>query len=202
MPAWSSSYDAGWGWPATWSIQPGGESGNYLEASRTKKGSSAKVQVCPVPANTDIRISVYMRCPNYTSGGDWWMESAFRLGNHTAQDFDENAGSWTLIQKFSNAGPNGNGDTWTYYSADVNTGSNTEISIGYKLGTGRNLRPSVGWDTFRIEEVQFFGYEPLLPLDFYGRIPERGPVPGERDSSPKDRRIGQASGPRLDVFPG
>jgi hypothetical protein len=193
MPAWSSSYDGSWGFPATWSIQPGGESGNYLEASRTKKGSSTKVKVYSVPANTEITVSVFMRCPQYTSGGDYWMESGLRLGNHTAQDFDENAGAWTLIQKFSNTGTNGNGNTWTNYSVQVNTGSNTEISIGYKLGTGRNLKPTVGWDTLRIEEAQLLGYEPLLPLDFYGRIPGKGPVPNGLDSSPTDGRIGQAS---------
>jgi len=52
-----------------------------------------------------------------------------------------------------------NGATWTNYSVQVNTGTNTEISIGYKLGTGRNLRPNVGWDTLLIEESQLLGRE-------------------------------------------
>jgi hypothetical protein len=172
MPAWNSSYEGGLGiFPAVWSIQPGGDVGNHLESTRDKKGSSSKVNVYTVPANTEITVSVSMRCPEYTSRGDYWMESAFRLGNHTAQDFEENVGSWTMIQRFSDTGINGNANTWTRYSVQVNTGANTEISIGYKLGTGRNLQPIVGWDTLRIQEALLLGYGPKLPDDFQGRNP-------------------------------
>jgi len=171
MPGWSSSYEGGLGFPATWAIQPGGDVGNHLESTRDKKGSSSKVTVYTVPANTEITISIAMRCPEYTSRGDYWMESAFRLGNYTAQDFEENVGSWTIIRRFSNTGINGNGNTWTRYSVQVNTGVNTEISIGYKLGTGRNLQPIVGWDTLRIQETLLLGYGPGLPDEFPDRTP-------------------------------
>jgi hypothetical protein len=99
------------------------------------------------------------------------METALRLGNHTAQDFEENVGSWTIIQRFSDTGVNGNGNTWTRYSVQVSTGVNTEISIGYKLGTGRNLQPIVGWDTLRIQESLLLGYGPGLPDELPGRTP-------------------------------
>ncbi|MGB9587293.1 MAG: malectin domain-containing carbohydrate-binding protein, partial [Armatimonadota bacterium] len=150
MPSWSSSYDASWGSAATWSIVSGGQSGNFLQAARSSQGSSAKVLVYTVPSNTTITISVYMKCPSF--GGTYWMESAYKLGNYSAQDFDQNGGSWTLIQKFSNSGyPNGNNNTWTQYTATLNTGSNTQISIGYKLGSSGGAGPTVGWDTFKIQ---------------------------------------------------
>jgi hypothetical protein len=149
MPSWTSSFDAGWGSAASWSISSGGSPGNYLEAWRGSGGSSAKVKVYSVPSYTTITVSVKMRCPSMSN---YWMESAYRLGNHSAQDFDQNSGAWTLIKKFDSYGSgNGNGNTWTNYSKQVNTGSNTQISIGYKLGSSGNGTSSVGWDTMVIE---------------------------------------------------
>jgi len=150
MPSWNSTFNASWGSAATWSIVSGGQSGNYLQASRSSQGSSARVLVYTVPPNTTLTVSVYMKCPSF--GGTYWMESAYKLGNYSAQDFDQNSGTWTLIQKFANSGyPNGNGNTWTNYSVNVNTGSNTQISIGYKLGSSGGAGPTVGWDTFKIQ---------------------------------------------------
>ncbi|NIM50724.1 MAG: hypothetical protein GTO22_15980, partial [Gemmatimonadales bacterium] len=90
-------------------------------------------------------ISIYMRCPSF--GGTYWAECAYRLGSHTAQDFDENSGAWTMIKKFSNDGDNGNGNQWVQYSKNFNSGSNTQISVGYKLGSWGGGGPTVGWDT-------------------------------------------------------
>jgi hypothetical protein len=149
MPSWSSSYDASWGSAATWSIVSGGQSGNYLQASRSSQGSSAKVKVYTVPTNTNVTISVYMKCPSYS--GTYWVESAYRLGSYSAENFDTDSGNWTMIKKFSDSGTNGNGNVWTQYSVSVNTGSNTQISIGYKHGAYGCAGPIVGWDTFRIE---------------------------------------------------
>ena len=149
MPSWSSSFDASWGSAATWSIVSGGQSGNFLQVARGSQGSSSKVKVYTVPTNTNITVSVYMKCPSF--GGSYWMESAYRLGNYSAGDFDANSSSWTFIKKFANDGVNGNGNTWTNYSVSVNTGSNTQISIGYKLGSSGGAGPTVGWDTFRIQ---------------------------------------------------
>lgn len=39
----------------------------------------------------------------------------------------------------------------TQYSSIVNTGANTQVSIGYKLGQNGGTSPTVQWDTFRIQ---------------------------------------------------
>ncbi|GMU21914.1 MAG: hypothetical protein AMXMBFR13_20020 [Phycisphaerae bacterium] len=148
MPSWSSSFDAAWGGAASWSIVSGGQSGTCLQASRSTEGSSAKVKVYSVSPNTNYTVSVYFRCPS--SAQVYWAECAYRLGNFTAQDFDANGASWTMIKKFSNAGTNGNGDQWLQYSASFNSGSNTQISVGYKLGSSGGGGPTVRWDTLRI----------------------------------------------------
>jgi hypothetical protein len=187
MPSWSSFWDATWGSAAIWSIVSGGQTGNYLEASRASEGSSAKVKVYSVPANTDIDISVYMRCPNMSG---YWMETGYRLGNHSAQDFDGNPGAWTMIKKFdSYGGQNGNGNTWTKYTVQVNTGSDTSISVGYKLGSSGGGTLSVGWDTFRIEESQSFGKVDGPFIMLYGYL---SPNP---ESERSDGRVKHEYGP-------
>jgi len=149
MPSWSSSYDAGWGSAASWSIVGGGQSGNALQASRGSAGSSVKVKVYDIDASTDYTISIYIRCPSY--GGTYWAETAYKFGNNSANNFDDSAGSWTMIKKFANDGTNGNGDTWTQYSVNFNSGSDTQISVGYKLGSWGGGGPTVRWDTLRVE---------------------------------------------------
>ena len=120
-----------------------------MQASRTSQGSSVKAKVYTVPASTNISISCYVKCPSY-SGGTYWIETGFKLGNNTAQDFDANSGTWTQIKKFDNGGTNGNGNVWTQYTSTVNTGSNTQVSIGYKHGASGCVGPTVAWDTFAI----------------------------------------------------
>lgn len=149
MPSWSSSYDASWGSAAGWAISSGGQSGNFLQCSRGSQGSSAKAKVYTVPQNTNITVSVYAKCPSY--GGTYWMECACKLGSQTAQDFDGNPGTWTMIKKFSNDTVNGNGNTWTQYSVSLNTGANTQLTLGYKLGSSGGGGPTVGWDTMAIQ---------------------------------------------------
>ncbi len=148
MPSWSSSFDASWGNAATWSIVAGGQSGNALQAQRTGIGSSAKVKVYTITANASYTVSVYIKCPSSSS---YWAECAYKLGNNTAQDFDANAGTWTMIQKFASDGTNGNGNTWVQYSKTFNSGSNTQISVGFKLGSSSGNGPTVLWDTLRIQ---------------------------------------------------
>lgn len=148
MPAWDSSHDASWGSAAAWSIAAGGASGNFLEASRSGAGSSAKVKVFAVPSNSTVEVSVWMRCP---SGSGYWMEAACRPGRHSASDFDANPGAWALVRKFDSfGGQNGNGNTWTRYAATVSTGAATELSVGFKLGSSPGAGPTVGWDTLAI----------------------------------------------------
>jgi hypothetical protein len=150
MPSWASTFDASWGSAATWSNPAGGQSGNALQAARSSQGSSAKVQVYTISANTSYTISVYIKAPSYTSNA-YWAECAYRLGNNSASDFDNNAGAWTQIKKFSDSGTNGNGNTWTQYSATFNSGTNTQISVGFKLGASGGAGPTVLWDTLRVQ---------------------------------------------------
>lgn len=150
MPAWTSTYDAGWGSAGAWAIASGGQAGTFLQGSRSTQGSSARVSVYTVPANTNITVAAYLRCPSHA--GEYWMEFGYRLGANTAQNFDDNVSAWTLVKKFDNTGSNenGNGNTWTLYSAQLNTGSNTQISIGYKLGSFLGAAPTTGWDSLRV----------------------------------------------------
>ena len=67
-------------------------------------------------------------------------------------------------------GPNGNNDQWTYYSVETNTGSDTKISIGYKLGSSGGGTSFVGWDTFRIEYSEGYGMAPSSHSDYSGRV--------------------------------
>ncbi len=145
IPAWSSTNDASWGTAAAWAVLGGGAAGNYLACGRNTAGSSEKVLVFSVPSNATIEVAVYMRCA--ATGLSYWMESACRPGNWSAADFDANGGSWTMIKKFdSSGGQNGNGDAWTRYSLQVATGSATQLSVGFKLGSTNGGGPTVGWD--------------------------------------------------------
>jgi hypothetical protein len=149
MPSWSSSFDASWGSNANWSIDSNGHSGSCLKATRNSGGSSVKAKVYTIDANTSYTISVYMDCGS--SSNSYWYECAYKLGSNSAQDFDQNAGTWTMIQKFSNTGTNGNGGVFTQYSKTFNSGSNTQITVGYKAGSGSGSVPTIKWDTLRIE---------------------------------------------------
>src|SRR5207249_625508 len=102
--------------------------------SRAGPGSSAKVRLFTVPANTTVEVSIYMKCPS--SSANYWMECGCRAGNFAASDFDTNGAAWTMIQKFdSTGGQNGNGNTWTRYSVTISTGSSTQLSVGLKAGS-------------------------------------------------------------------
>jgi hypothetical protein len=154
MPTWTTQFFGGWGSDVTLSIESGGQDGTYMQGSRASQGSAARVRVYTVPAGTDLDLSIYMRCPTF--GGTYWHECAYKLGSHTAQDFDENSGTWTMIKKFSNAGfDNGNGDAWTQYTDSVNSGAETQISIGYKLGSSGGAGPTVGWDSFLVPDSSY-----------------------------------------------
>ena len=149
MPSWSSGYDAPWGGGAGWNIVGGGQSGNAMETSRGGQGSSSKVKVYNIDTNTNYTISIYMKHPNF--GGAYWTECACRLGNFSAQNFDSDAGNWTMIKKFDYWGVNGNGNNWTQYSVNFNSGGDTQISVGFKTGSSGGGGPTVLWDTLRVE---------------------------------------------------
>jgi len=153
MPSWTSVYDAGWGSEATWTIVGGGQSGDAMRASRSSQGSSVKAKVYALEASTDYSFSVYMRSPGDTS--TYWGECGYKLEYTTAQNFDADPGSWTMVQKFDNDGgtpsyPNGNGNVWTKYTKAFNSGTATYITVGYKLGSSGTGGPNVEWDTLRV----------------------------------------------------
>ena len=149
MPSWSSTFNASWGSAASFSINGTGQSGNSLRATRSSGGSSVRVKVYSITASTSYTISVYMRAGS--SGSTYWTECAYRLGSHTAQNFDQSSGSWTMIKKFDNGGTNGNGNTWVQYSKTFNSGSNTQISVGFKAGSSGGGYPEIRWDTLRVQ---------------------------------------------------
>jgi hypothetical protein len=102
-----------------------------------------------VPANARIEVSVAMRCPKL--GAQSWMETGFRLGSHAADDFDVSPAQWTIVRRFdSEGGQNGNGNAWAVYSAQVETGAATQLTVGFKLGSKAAAVPAVAWDTLRI----------------------------------------------------
>ncbi len=149
MPAWSSSFDATWGGAATWSIVTSGQSGNGLRATRANTGSSAKVKVYAITANRSYTATVWARCA--ATSGFWWAEAALKPGNHSAQDFDGNYATWQQIKKFEPGGTNCNGNVWTQYSTTFYSGSNTQLSVGFKLGLSSGTAPIVRWDTLRVQ---------------------------------------------------
>ena len=97
---------------------------------------------------TTYTISVYMRSPGGSSG--YWAECAYQLGSHSARDFDENGAAWSMVNKYSTSGTNGSGDEWRQYTATFNSGSHSQISVGFKLGSSGSA-PAVQWDELRIE---------------------------------------------------
>jgi hypothetical protein len=149
MPPWTTSFDASWGNAASFVIAAGGQSGNHLQATRSAQGSSTRVRVYTLQPNRNYTISVYMR--GAASSVAYWTEFAYRFGNASAQDFDQNPANWVLVQKFSNTGTNGNGDVWVRYQATFNSGANTQISIGFKSGSSGGVGPAAHWDSLLVQ---------------------------------------------------
>ncbi len=148
LPSWSSSFDATWGSAAIFSLEASGQTETALQATRTGPGSSARAQVFPLRPNTPYSISVWIRCPTF--GSPYWAECAYKLGNFSAQDFDGNSTTWTLIRKFSDTGENGNGNVWRQYTLSFNSGGSSQLSVGFKLGASTGTGPTVRWDQLAI----------------------------------------------------
>lgn len=147
MPAWKDVYNAAWGGAATWRLGPG-VTGRGLRISRASEGSSVRVLVVSVPANSVVDLSAFLRCPRF--GGDYWVEVGYRLGGHSAADFDVRPQSWTVLKKFDPQGENGNQDRWVRYVHKVQTGTFRQITLGFKLGSMGGGGPVVGCDEIRI----------------------------------------------------
>jgi hypothetical protein len=201
MPAWTETYNAVWNASPTqvvFDIQPL-LVGNYLHGYRNEYGSSVRLMQYTVPAATDIYLGVYMRCPTFdptgsglSDGRNYWMEAAYKLGVYDAADYDTGSAgppAWQFINKFDydplTSHPNGNGDTWTWYSVGpINTGANTTVSIGFKLGsvysTGTFIPPlpgpDAGWDGLQVYTVAG-DPPPPVPVPAPAPPPPPGPVP-------------------------
>ncbi len=130
MPAWNSSNDASWGGSADWTAP------SYLLSTRSNTGSSTRVKVYPVSPNTNYVISIDMKG---TQALHYWTEAGYKLGNFSAEDFNNNYSTWTLVNKFCESFSgcqNGNGGIWTTYTSIVNSGNNSSLSLGFKAGLG------------------------------------------------------------------
>jgi hypothetical protein len=150
-PAWTFMFDAPWGSDAAFQIVPGGQSGSALQATRSSPGSSTRVQVFSITPNTPYEIGVWARCPSFASS--YWTACAIKPGQASGQDFDENSGSWTTAVNFSDTGSNGNGDQWTRYTVLWNSGSSTQLSVGFKLGALNGSGPVVHWDQLSLTSL-------------------------------------------------
>jgi hypothetical protein len=148
MPAWIAPWDAPWGSAATFVLEAGGVSGFALKATRTGPGSSVRALILPLRTNTPYALSVWMRCPSFS--GSYWAECAFKPGISTAQDFDQNSTTWTYLHKFSDTGENGNGNAWKQYTVNLNSGANTVLTVGFKLGASSGTGPPMRWDQLAV----------------------------------------------------
>lgn len=148
----------------TWTLETTGGASDasgtsgYWRAVRQAEGSSVQVLQYPVPSATDLYLGVWIRCPNYdpAPGDNYWVEAGALAGTPTlpvtvgtstintiGQHYDDPAtgGLWTVFKKFDGAsapGPNhDNGNVWTWYysTTPIATGTNTVISIGFKVGS-------------------------------------------------------------------
>lgn len=173
MPSWDSTTDERWGfgpYSPDQGIGSGGYSGTtyYMERSCGQPclGSSTRVLRMNIPANKSFTISVYVRSSsgpgyNYSYGGDvWWASTAYKMNTSTSGlgsgNCDSSDSSWTRIQSFSSSSNNGNGNIWTQYSRTFSSGSNTFLSVCFKLGHQwweNSSSPRVRWDELVIQEL-------------------------------------------------
>jgi hypothetical protein len=148
MPSWTSVVNAWWGGAATWSRNSDGQLGTSLKAERYSAGSSARVKVYPITPNTTYTASIYMKVKETTA--DFWAEAAIKLGTFTAADFDSSPGTWTMIKKLDKS-TGGTGDAWVHYSITFDSGTNLNISVGFKLGYLSGSAAVARWDSLRIQ---------------------------------------------------
>ncbi len=170
----------------TWTVETSGGAsdasgdGGYYRAVRNAEGSSVHVLRYPVPAGTNLYFGCWMRCPDYdpTPGDNYWMEFGVHMGDPAlpagpvttvGQHFDDpsTGGAWTVVKKFEHQMTGGlqhdNGNVWTWYytAAPINTGANTVVNLGFKVGshyeTGPGTRPAYNPPT----NVMDVGYDGL-----------------------------------------
>lgn len=150
MPVWDSTYAANWGPDAEFGIEPGGEEGTGLHAHMDGEGWSARVLVYSVTPGTGVVLGISRRCPL----SSYIMETGYRAGRHTAENWFQQGDRWQILQAFdASESWSPDGDTWTRHEAYLDIGDSTEISVGFKLrnrsGCGHT---GVTWDNLSLAE--------------------------------------------------
>lgn len=137
LPTWDSVWNAPWGNPANWTAS------RFLQAANPLPGSSSVVKVYSAAPFTNYTLEIAMFG---NRGRMYWTETAFKLGNHSARDFDETPSTWTLVNKFANPGPfaNGSGGVWVWTDRSFSTDANSTISVGFKAGSVNSSFPYPG----------------------------------------------------------
>lgn len=145
LPTWDSVWNAPWGSTANWTAT------GYLKAVNPLPGSSSVVKVYPVAPNTNYTLEIAMYG---TRSRQYWTETAFKLGTHSARDFDETASTWTLVHKLANPGPypNGSGGVWAWANKSFYTEASSTVSVGFKAGSLNSSFPYPGgyWSNLSI----------------------------------------------------
>lgn len=177
LPFFNSSHEGASGL-AIWSIIAGGQSGNCLQATRNATGSSAKVMTTCLMNAGAYNLRVFMKTTAlYTSC--FWMETAYKTGANSAQDFNENTSTWTMLQKFDgDCGAFPNGQTaWTEYRANNVVLPQGILSMGIKLGGSDNSTYTVCWDSLAITRVDLPTNTPTPLTATPTRTPTNNPLP-------------------------
>lgn len=145
LPVWESTWSAPWGGGADWTAS------GYLKATNPSPGSSSVVKVYPIAPDTNYTLEIAM----YGSRGrSYWTETAYKLGTHTARDFDETPGTWTIVNKLGQPGlyPNGTEGIWRWTDKNFYSFANSTITVGFKAGHVNSSFPYPGgyWDDLLI----------------------------------------------------
>lgn len=151
---WLSGYHTPPGdcWAYGTNPESGGvEDGGYFQARRTcGGGDTAFVLWVDIHPNTIVYLQAYMRRANTVQ--DHWCEFAYKVGHHTAQDYIEDASSWTVVNRFDNDTP-GNGNVWLPYDDAFLTGPyDIEVSLGFRYGSLGVASEWCGWDQVLVDD--------------------------------------------------
>lgn len=150
VPTFSSGANTGT-YTAAISSEAPLQSGNHLKFTHVNAAgfpvSAASATVIAVDPNSTYQISCWMRVSNPALV--YWAELGWKLGNQTALNFNDAVGTWTLVTKFPDNSQDDN--VWHHYTSTVtDTGSNTELTIGFKLGAGGSSTTVMRIDSLEI----------------------------------------------------
>lgn len=132
---------------ATYTLGATSERGGSCVKGNTSGGASyfltRRVFLKP---NTTGKIRVWLAVPK--GGSAHWVEAAYKTGDET--DFNESAGTWTLIKKFDDWGlGTDNGGVWTEYESNITTDATGRVNVGIKIG---GTTATAYWDCFSVSE--------------------------------------------------